>query len=114
MAVETNEESGPWQVLLQHGEPNTARLPIPARGFVLKTRGLLACTATAAPGGPATARGHWQAGADPVVALDTAAIPVKLEGSFFCATSITSATISARYTVHDTADPNRVITVDPA
>ncbi|MFI8260953.1 MULTISPECIES: hypothetical protein [unclassified Streptomyces] len=77
-----------------HGEPSTARPATPARGFVLKASGLLACTATAAP--------------------DKAAIPVKREGSFFCATSITSSTISARYTVHDTTDPNRVSTVAPA
>ncbi|MEU8779345.1 hypothetical protein [Streptomyces sp. NPDC048606] len=114
VTVETNENSGPWQVSLQHGDPSTARLSIPARGFVLKTSGLLACTATAAPTGPAGAGGLWEGGPKPAVALDRAAIPVKLEGSFFCATSITSATISARYAVHDTTDPSRVVTVDPA
>ncbi|MFF3013424.1 hypothetical protein [Streptomyces sp. NPDC057939] len=114
VAVETNEDSGPWQVLLQHGDPSTARLSIPARGFVLRTSGLLACKATAAPAGPASAQGRWEGGTGPAVALDRAPIPVKLEGSFFCATSITGATISARYAVQDTTDPGRVITVDPA
>ncbi|MFZ3475805.1 hypothetical protein ACODT3_40565 [Streptomyces sp. 4.24] len=115
VAVETNEDHGPWQVLLQHGAPATARLSIPASGFVLRTSGLLSCTATAAPGGPATAEGRWRAGAAaPAVVLDRAAIPVKLEGSYFCPTSITSAAISAEYTVRDTTDPAQHITVGPA
>ncbi|MFD7031426.1 hypothetical protein ACFWAR_25705 [Streptomyces sp. NPDC059917] len=115
VAVETNEDHGPWQVLLQHGAPATARLSIPAGGFVLRTGGLLSCSATAAPGGPATAEGRWRTGAAaPAVVLDKAAIPVKLEGSYFCPTSITSAAISAEYTVRDTTDPARQITVGPA
>ncbi|MFI5983400.1 hypothetical protein ACIBEA_21290 [Streptomyces sp. NPDC051555] len=116
VAVETNEDHGPWQVLLQHGAPATARLSIPAGGFVLRTSGLLSCSATAAPGGPATARAGWRPGAaaEPAVVLDKAAIPVKLEGSFFCPTSITSAAISAEYTIRDTTDPAQHITVGPA
>lgn len=49
VSVETNEQTRPWQVLLRHGSPSTARLSTPAGGFVLRTSGLLACTAVAAP-----------------------------------------------------------------
>ncbi|MFE2856823.1 hypothetical protein ACFXJO_37605 [Streptomyces lavendulae] len=114
VAVETNEAAGPWQVQLQYGTPGTARLSIPSGGFVLKTSGLLACTATAAPNGPATAEGRWRQEGGPAVLLERAPIPVKLEGSFFCATSVTSATITAEYTVRNTTDPARPITVGPS
>ncbi|MGW8954701.1 hypothetical protein [Streptomyces sp. NPDC055709] len=46
--------------------------------------------------------------------MERSQIPVKVEGSFFCPTSLATATISARYAVHDTTDPGDVITVDPA
>ncbi|MFJ7780496.1 hypothetical protein [Streptomyces yangpuensis] len=114
ISVETNEQAGPWQVLLQHGSPTTARLSIPTGGFVLRTGGLLACTAVAAPTAPATADGTWDDRNDrdtPALVLDRAPIPVKVTGSFFCGTSVTTATISARYAVHDTTDPARRITV---
>ncbi|MGP3691580.1 hypothetical protein ACTVZO_44285 [Streptomyces sp. IBSNAI002] len=114
VAVETNEDSGPWQVLLQHGAPSTARLSIPAGGFVLKTSGLLSCRATAAPGKAAAVSGVWEAGAAPAVRMERSAVPLKIEGSFFCPTSVTSASISARYAVSDATDPAGVITVDPA
>lgn len=114
IAVDTNEQAGPWQVVLRHGSPTTARLSIPTGGFVLRTSGLLACTALAAPTAPATADGIWDdraAPADPALVLDRATIPVKVTGSFFCGTSVTTATITARYAVHDTTDPARRITV---
>ncbi|MFF7503959.1 hypothetical protein ACFZBM_31730 [Streptomyces lavendulae] len=114
VAVETNEAAGPWQVQLQYGTPGTARLSIPSGGFVLRTSGLLACTATAAPNGPASAEGRWRQEGGPAVLLERAPIPVKLEGSFFCATSVTSATITAEYTVRNTTDPARPITVGPS
>ncbi|MFJ9548825.1 hypothetical protein [Streptomyces erythrochromogenes] len=113
VSVETNEQSGPWQVLLQHGSPSTARLSIPTGGFVLRTSGLLACTAVAAPTAPATADGTWDERQGSALLLDRAPIPVKITGSFFCATSVTTATITARYAVHDTTDPTRRITVGP-
>ncbi|MEU6709283.1 hypothetical protein [Streptomyces wuyuanensis] len=113
-AVETNENSGPWQVSLQYGKPSTARLSIPAGGFVLKTSGLLACTATAAPDSAATAHGLWEQDNGSALTMKRAQVPVKVEGSFFCPTSITTANISARYAVNDTTDPGDVITVDPA
>ncbi|MFE5720672.1 hypothetical protein [Streptomyces erythrochromogenes] len=113
VSVETNEQAGPWQVLLQHGSPSTARLSIPAGGFVLRTSGLLACTAVAAPTAPATADGTWDERQGSALVLDRAPIPVRITGSFFCATSVTTATITARYAVHDTTDPTRHITVGP-
>ncbi|MFJ9945547.1 hypothetical protein [Streptomyces erythrochromogenes] len=116
VSVETNEQAGPWQVLLQHGSPSTARLSIPTGGFVLRTSGLLACTAVAAPTAPATADGTWDERAErqtSALVLDRAPIPVKITGSFFCATSVTAATITARYAVTDTTDPTRRITVGP-
>ncbi|MFG2337562.1 hypothetical protein [Streptomyces yangpuensis] len=111
ISVETDEQAGPWQVLLRHGSPTTARLSIPTGGFVLRTSGLLACTAVAAPTAPATADGTWDDRDTPALVLDRAPIPVKVTGSFFCGTSVTTATISARYAVHDTTDPARRITV---
>ncbi|MFD9102976.1 hypothetical protein ACFVZN_18105 [Streptomyces virginiae] len=116
IAVETNEQAGPWQVLLQHGSPTTARLSIPTGGFVLRTSGLLACTALAAPSAPATADGTWDADErkTPALVLDRAPIPVRVTGSFFCGTSVTTANITARYAVHDTTDPTRRITVGGA
>ncbi|MFD9082088.1 hypothetical protein [Streptomyces erythrochromogenes] len=113
VSVETNEQAGPWQVLLQHGSPSTARLSIPAGGFVLRTSGLLACTAVAAPTAPATADGTWDERQGSALVLDRAPITVRITGSFFCATSVTTATITARYAVHDTTDPTRHITVGP-
>ncbi|MFJ3977914.1 hypothetical protein [Streptomyces sp. NPDC090021] len=111
ISVETNEQAGPWQVLFQHGSPTTARLSVPTGGFVLRTGGLLACAAVAAPTTPATADGTWDDRDTPALVLDRAPIPVKVTGSFFCGTSVTTATISARYAVHDTTDPARRITV---
>ncbi|UNM16425.1 hypothetical protein J4032_10020 [Streptomyces formicae] len=114
VAIETNENNGPWQISLQYGKPSTARLSIPAGGFVLKTSGLLSCTVTAAPDASTTAQGHWEAGSGSALTMEHAQIPVKIEGSFFCPTSLTTATISARYAVHNTTDPDHGITVDPA
>ncbi|WP_438297549.1 hypothetical protein [Streptomyces sp. HUAS TT7] len=108
-SITTNAEHGSWQVALQNGAP--ARLIIPAQGFVLKTSGLLNCNVTAAPGAAASAEATWSNGAPSSLGFSGANIPVKIEGGFFCPTSITSATITATYKVTDTTDPARSITV---
>ncbi|MEW1639616.1 hypothetical protein AB0469_36855 [Streptomyces sp. NPDC093801] len=116
VAVETNEDRGPWEVQLQYAAAGTTgRLSMPAGGFVLRTSGLLSCAVTAAPGSAALLPALWDAGvAAPALGLAAAPVPIKLEGGFFCPTSITSAAISATYTVHDTTDPDQRITVGPA
>ncbi|WP_051700541.1 hypothetical protein [Streptomyces sp. NRRL F-4474] len=100
VSVKTDEQAGPWQVLLQHGSPSTARLSVPAGG--------LSGAATAVQ---ATADGTWGERERSALLLDRAQIPVKITGSFFCATSVTTATITARYAVTDTTDPTRRVTV---
>ncbi|WP_172387828.1 hypothetical protein [Streptomyces sp. MNP-20] len=112
--ITTNSDHGPWKVALQGGEPATARLIIPAGGFVLNTSGLLSCTVTAAPGQPAGVRAAWQNGAPSALKFDAASVPVKIEGGFFCPTSITTATITSSYQVTDTTDPAQQITVTVA
>ncbi|MFG2395370.1 hypothetical protein ACGFYF_41980 [Streptomyces lavendulae] len=112
--VETNEDHGPWQVLLRHGTPSTAQLSIPTNGFVLKTSGLLSCTATVAPGKAANVSGQWEAGAGPAVRIEGSQVPLKIEGPFLCPKSVTTASISARYEVHDTTDTTRTISVGPS
>ncbi|MER5561250.1 hypothetical protein ABT071_21875 [Streptomyces sp. NPDC002506] len=108
-AITTNAEHGAWQIALRDGAP--ARLLIPAQGFVLKTSGLLSCNVTAAPTGPAGAEAAWSNGTPSSLGFTGASIPVKIEGGFFCPTSIDTATITARYQVADTTDPASSITV---
>ncbi|MFG2999046.1 hypothetical protein [Streptomyces sp. NPDC048340] len=118
VAVETNEDRGPWRLQLRYSAAGTTgRLSIPAGGFVLRTSGLLSCTATAAPGSAASLPARWSAGTGasaPLLGLTAAPVPIKLEGGFFCPTSITSAAISATYAVRDTTDASRHIAVGPA
>ncbi|MFD9357925.1 hypothetical protein [Streptomyces sp. NPDC060031] len=118
VAVETNKDRAPWLLQLQYSAAGaTGRLSIPEGGFVLRTSGLLSCTATAAPGSAASLPAHWDAGtgaAAPSLGLTTAPVPIKLEDGFFCPTSITSAAISATYAVRDTTAPSQRITVGPA
>lgn len=112
--VTTNADRGPWKVALQHGTPSTARLIIPAGGFVLETSGLLSCTVTAAPGKAAEAEAAWTNGAPSTLRLSGATVPVKTEGGYFCPTSITTAAITAAYQITNTTDPAHQITVSPA
>ncbi|MFJ3876731.1 hypothetical protein ACIPW5_04650 [Streptomyces sp. NPDC090077] len=114
VSVETNEDHGPWELRLQYAASGTTgRLTMPAGGFVLRTSGLLSCTATAAPGAAASLPARWDPEA-PALGLTAAPVPIRLEGGFFCPSSIASAAISAAYTVRDTTDPARRITAGPA
>ncbi|MFE3553389.1 hypothetical protein ACFXKW_00685 [Streptomyces sp. NPDC059193] len=111
VAVETNEDNGPWRVLLQHGVPSTARLSIPAGGFVLRTSGLLSCSAAAGArrtrdrrgplaGRGADAGGHPGPGGDNGEAGGLVLLP--------------DVDHLSRVHVRDTTDPARRITADPA
>ncbi|MFE0102933.1 hypothetical protein [Streptomyces sp. NPDC059009] len=110
--ITTNSDHGTWQLALHNGAP--AELTIPAQGFTLKTSGLLSCAVTAAPDAAAHALAAWTNGAPSALGFAGAPIPVKIEGGFFCPTSITSAAITATYKVTDVTDPAQHITVGPA
>lgn len=103
--------SGEWAVSMQHGEPSTAGLTMPAGGFVLKTSGLAECTVTAAPDEPATATGEWANGSPSTLTFDATEVPVQVEGGFGCPTSATSSQFSAVYEISDTTDPGADVTV---
>ncbi|MBP2400832.1 hypothetical protein [Streptomyces syringium] len=108
-SITTNADHGSWQVALRNGAP--ARLIIPAQGFVLKTSGLLKCKATAAPSAAAGTEAAWTNGTPSSLSFAGANIPVKIEGGFFCPTSVNTATITANYKVTDSTDPASSITV---
>ncbi|MGH4034074.1 hypothetical protein ACQB60_34690 [Actinomycetota bacterium Odt1-20B] len=110
--ITTNSDHGTWRLALRNGAP--AELIIPAQGFTLTTSGLLSCAVTAAPDAAAHARAAWTNGAPSALRFAGASIPVKIEGGFFCPTSIASAAITATYTVTDVTDPARHIAVLPA
>ncbi|SCK18733.1 hypothetical protein [Streptomyces sp. WMMB 322] len=104
--------SGDWTVSMQHGDPSTAGLTMPAGGFVLKTSGLAECTVTAAPDGAATATGEWANGSPSTLTFDAAEVPVKVEGGFGCPTSATTSEFSAVYEITDTTDPGADVAVN--
>ncbi|MCB5178282.1 hypothetical protein [Streptomyces antimicrobicus] len=105
--------SGAWSVSMQHGQPTTATLTVPAGGLVLKTTGLATCTVTAAPTGAAGVPGTWANGAPSSLTFSGASVPVKVTGGFGCPTSATTSTFNAVYLVTDTTDPAQQITVTP-
>ena len=104
--------SGDWTVSMQHGDPSTAGLTMPAGGFVLKTSGLAECTVTAAPDGAATATGTWANGSPSTLTFEAAEVPVKVEGGFGCPTSATTSEFSAVYEITDTTDSGADVAVN--
>ncbi|MFC5720928.1 hypothetical protein ACFP1Z_12195 [Streptomyces gamaensis] len=109
--ITTNSGNGEWSLAVRNGAPAAASLTMPVGGFRLTTKGLVNCTVTAAPASPAVLDGTWTNGKPSKVAFDGVNVPVKIEGGFFCPKSVTTATFHATYSVNDTTDPARSVTV---
>lgn len=112
----TNEDNGPWSVVLQFDPAgSTVTLNIPQGGVVTQTSGLAECTVTVAPDGPVAVTGPWVPATDSSAPLlDFSAgvsVPILVEGGSFCPTAETTATFQATYQVLDTTDPAQTVTV---
>jgi hypothetical protein len=117
-SVASNSTNGAWGVALQYDDAgSSATLSVPQGGVVVKTAGIAACTITVAPTAATTVGGTWVngdgAGTLPVLAVQGGTVPVKVSGNLFCPTSATSATFTASYSVTDTTDASRQVSVTP-
>jgi len=100
----TNEDNGPWQLMLQYDPAGTiGTLIIPQAGIANATSGLATCTVIVAPDGPATLVGKFidaTMTTPPRLDLSTgASLPIRVSGGFGCPTSATSATVRVSYDI---------------
>lgn len=99
-----------WEMAMQHGEPSTGTMLVPAGGIVVTTSGLASCTATVSPDADVAIGGTWTNGdAASTLDFDTVA-PVVMEGDAVCPSG-DEAAFTATYEVTNVDDPTTPITV---